>query len=144
MSLTADDLTQIRSLVVEAVLEALEIAVNPRLDAIEADIEVLKADVAELKADVAELKADMRSVKAQLTELNQRVSNIERFADNASNRLETIENDITALYELIDTKPVSKFANNKQYLALPFDQKLIELDKEVHHLAKIENVKLPI
>lgn len=63
MRLTADDLTQIRSLVVEAVLEALEIAVNPRLDAIE-------ADVAELKADIAVLKTDMRSVKAQLTEQN--------------------------------------------------------------------------
>lgn len=137
MRLTADDLTQIRSLVVEAVLEALEIAVNPRLDAIE-------ADVAELKADIAVLKTDMRSVKAQLTEQNQRISNLERLTGDASGRLETIENDISALYELIDTKPVSKLANNKQYLALPFDQKLIELDKEVHHLANIGNVKLPI
>lgn len=151
MSLTPDDLRQIRSLIVEGTLEAIEIAVNPRLDAIEADVAVLKSDVAELKSDVAELKSDvsglkddMRSVKSQLSELNQRVSNLERLSGDTSDRLEIIENDIRALYELVDKKPVSKFANNKQYLALSFDKKLIELDKEVHHLADTNNVKLPI
>lgn len=125
MSFTPDERAELLSLIIEGV----ETVTGPRFDALE--------------ADVAELKADMRSVKAQLTELNQRVSNLEHFASGTSDRLETIENDISALYELVDTKPVSKFANNKQYLALPFDQKLIELDKEVHHLASIEHVKLP-
>lgn len=125
MSFTPDERAELLSLIVEGV----ETVTGPRFDALE--------------ADVAELKTDMRSVKAQLTELNQRISNLEHSASGTSDRLETIENDISALYELVATKPVSKFANNKQYLALPFDQKLIELDKEVHHLASIEHVKLP-
>ena len=125
MSFTPDERAELLSLIIEGV----ETVTGPRFDALE-------ADVAELKRDVAELKR-------QMTDVQHRLSSLENSSTSIDGRLQTVENDISALYELVDSKPVSKFADNKQYLALPFDQKLIELDKEVHHLANTKHVKLP-
>ena len=57
MSLTKQDLKDIRGVV----LDALDVAVNPRLDVIEQDVAELRTDIAELKTDVAELKLMFQS-----------------------------------------------------------------------------------
>jgi hypothetical protein len=59
MSLTDEDIAQIR----DVVIEALQAVVPPRLDSIETDITGLKDDVRVLKDDVAALKEDARILR---------------------------------------------------------------------------------
>jgi len=56
----------IRDIVVEAVGEALEQIVLPRLDTLESDVSELKSDVSELKSDVSVMKTDISGLKTNM------------------------------------------------------------------------------
>ncbi len=131
MSFTADEKKELLALIIEGV----EAVTGPRFDALEADVAVLKSDVAVLKSDMAE-------VKSQLRELSQRVSALESGVTHIDGRLEAVENDVKDIYLMLTAKPISSFGS-RAYAKLSNSQKLLELHKEVRHLAALEGVTLP-
>lgn len=120
MSLTKQDLKDIRNVV----LEALEVAVIPRLDALEAEVAALKSEVASFKA-----------------ETSRRLDALEAQMKNTNGRLTALENDVKELYHMIDKKPSFGFGS-KEYQKLPSEDKIHILDHEVGALAKDMGVTL--
>ena len=138
MAFTTEEKQELLAIIIEGV----ETVTGPRLDALEADVAELKSDVAELKTDVSELKADMRSVKSELSDIKRRLTSLESSFENFDGRLQALENDVKDIYEMLAAKPVSSFGN-RAYAKLTNQQKLLELHKEVRHLASLEGVTLP-
>ncbi len=145
MAFTTEEKQELLAIIIEGV----ETVTGPRLDALEADVAELKSDVAELKTDVSELKtdvselkADMRSVKSELSDIKRRLTSLESSFGNFDGRLQALENDVKDIYEMLAAKPVSSFGN-RAYAKLTNQQKLLELHKEVRHLASLEGVTLP-
>lgn len=117
MSLTKQDLTDIRDIV----LDALDVAVNPRLDALE-------GSAAELKSDVAELKSDMREVKGSLSSLEGKV--------------EALESDVKEMYRMI-AELQKNTAPNKQFKKLTLEEKLLKINAELLAAAREAGISLP-
>jgi len=138
MSFTTEEKQELLALIIEGV----ETVTGPRFEALEADVAELKSDVAELKSDVAELKSDMRSVKSELTDINHRLTSLELSFQNFDERLQALENDVKEIYKILAAKPISAFGS-RAYAKLSNSQKLLELHKEVRHLASVEGVTLP-
>lgn len=109
-------------------LDALDVAVNPRLDAIEGDIDELKTDVSVLKTDVSALKSDMRQVKKSLERLEGRV--------------EALEADIREIYLMLADLQKSQVPN-KQFKKLTLEQKLLKINAELLATAKEAGISLP-
>ena len=138
MSFTTEEKQELLALIIEGV----ETVTGPGFEALEADVAELKSDVAELKSDVAELKSDMRSVKSELTDINHRLTSLELSFQNFDERLQALENDVKEIYKILAAKPISAFGS-RAYAKLSNSQKLLELHKEVRHLASVEGVTLP-
>lgn len=131
MSLTKQDLSDIRGVV----LDALDVAVNPRLDALEEgmdelkqDVTVLKQDVSVLKQDVTELKSDMREVKTSLNSLEGKVT--------------ALEADVKEIYAMLADMQKSS-PEDKRLKKLSVNQKILEAYELVLSAAKEAGVKLP-
>ncbi len=117
MSLTKQDLKDIRGVV----LDALDVAVNPRLDVIESDID-------ELKTDVSELKSDMRQVKKSL--------------DRLEGRVEALESDVKDVYLMLADFQKAQLPD-KQFKKLNLEQKLLKINAELLATAKEAGISLP-
>ncbi len=73
MSLTQDDLTAVR----DVVLEALDIAVNPRLDRLENRMDGLETQGGSLETRMSGIEVEVKGLKAEQFETNRRLSAIE-------------------------------------------------------------------
>lgn len=138
MSLTDEDLSQVRDIIVGAI-EAL---VLPRFDehdkrfdehdkrfeALEKDVRTLTTDMREVKEDVRVLKTDMREVKDSLGRLEGRV--------------EALEADVKELYRMVATLSERKLPDER-FTKLPVEQKVIQLYQDLQALAKQAGVTLP-
>ena len=157
MSLTKQDLTDIR----DVVLDALDVAVNPRLDSLEAHVDRLdlrmdsletkvdrlegRMDGLEGKMDGLESRMDNLEGKMSAQELAQRETNrhlgsIEKTIENIDGRLMAIEADVKQLYRMSGTEKTVAFG--KKFSALPPEQKLRTLHGELLNLAKQLHVEL--
>lgn len=87
MSLTKKDLSDIRYVI----LDALDVAVNPRLDLLEEDVSSLKSDVSGLKSDVSSLKSDVSYLRNDMREVKDTLRNLD-------GRVEALEADIKEIY----------------------------------------------
>jgi chromosome segregation ATPase len=131
MSFTTEEKQEFLALIIEGV----ETVTGPRFEALE-------SDVAELKSDVAELKLDMRGVKSELTDIKHRLTNLETSFNKFDGRLRAVENDVKEIYKMLASKPISSFST-KAYSKLSNSDKLLEIHKEVRHLASLEGITLP-
>ena len=131
MSLTKQDLVDIRGVV----LDALDVAVNPRLDVIESDIDELKTDVAELKTDVAELKTDVSSLKSDMRQVK---GSLVRLKDKVT----ALEADVKEIYFMLTDLQQSQLPN-KQLKKLTLEQKLLKINAELLATAKEAGISLP-
>lgn len=137
MSLTKEDLSQVRDVVVEAIQELILPRFDEhdkRLTAIEQDVRGLKEDVRVLKDDVRVLKDDVRVLKEQMREVGVSIGRIE-------GRLEAVEADIKELYDLLDTQKPS-YAD-KQFAKLSVERKVLNMYEDVKLLAQEAGVALP-
>lgn len=127
MSLTDEDLSQVRSIVVESAVGAIQELVLPRFDEHDRRFQALETDLRELKADAAVLKADMREVKNRLGRLEGRV--------------EAVEADIKELYAMVSAQKSSY--SDRKFTKLSFEQKVIQMYEDVKLLAREAGVTLP-
>ena len=114
MSLTKQDLKDIRIVV----LDAIDFAVTPRLETLE--------------AKVSNLESEFRSFKS---EVNARLYNIESQLDTVDGRLKAVEADVKELY-LLASKKLSFDFGSKKYQKLPNHKKIQILDREISLVAK--------
>lgn len=131
MSLTKEDLSEVRDVVVEA----LEAIVLPRFDTLEGDVAVLKTDVAVLKTDVAELKTDVVKLQQDMREVKGTLKNID-------DRVTTMENDIKEIYYMIANLQKTQSAG-KKFSKLSLEQKLLKINQELLIAAKEAGIELP-
>lgn len=130
MSLTKQDLSQIRSIV----LEAVEVVVEPRFEDMENRFDGLESQIGKLETEV-------NSLKMEISGLSRRVSSLEEKVDGLSGRVTALENDIKELYDLAKHKPHTEFGGRK-YQKLPDHEKIKVLDREIVALAK--HLKVPL
>ena len=131
MSLTKQDLKDIRGVV----LDALDVAVNPRLDVIESDIDELKTDVAELKTDVTELKTDVSTLKSDMRQVKGSLISLE-------DKVITLEADIKEIYLMLADFQKAQLPD-KQFKKLNLEQKLLKINAELLATAKEAGISLP-
>lgn len=122
MSLTKQDLTDIRGVI----LDALDVAVNPRLDGIEEEMNQQKIVLDEHTRFHNDHTNRMRL-------LNDKV-------DGVDNKLLGIEADVKELYEI--TKKHTKFLNDKNFDKLSQADKLRQLHAEILALADQLKIEL--
>lgn len=123
MSLTDEDLSQVRDVVVSAIQEL----VLPRFDEHDRRLQAIESDIRELKEDVGILKADMREVKDRLSHLEGRV--------------EAIEADVKELYIML--KAQRPTYADKKFAKLSVEQKVLQMYEDVKLLAQEAGVTLP-
>lgn len=122
MSLTKQDLADIRNVV----LEALDTLVNPRFDRIEAKLD-----------DHSAILADHSAI---LAEQNRRLDSIEGRLDRLEGRMQALENDIKELYGMVG-QPTAN-APDKRLAKLSPEQQLRQIHHEVLNLARHMHVEL--
>jgi chromosome segregation ATPase len=131
MSLTKDDIDQVRDVVVSAI-EALVIPRfdehDKRFDALEKRFDSLEERVDALANDVVDLKKDMREAKNHLA--------------NIEGRLEALEADIKELYGMVE-KIQRHNGARKSFDKLSFEQKTIQVYEDIRALAQEAGIALP-
>lgn len=135
MSLTKQDLSEVKEIVVGAIVEAIDTMVSPRFDVLEADVAELKTDVAELKTDVAILKSDVSTLKTEMREVKQTLQTMD-------GRMEALENDVRELYGMVAELQKAKKENHK-FNKLPLEKKILQTHAELLLIAKEAGVVLP-
>jgi hypothetical protein len=159
MSLTKQDLVEIRNVV----LDALDVAVNPRLESIEKTLDEHTVTLAEHTATLAEHTAILNQHSTTLAKhtaiLNQhsavlnsqggtlanhgvRLGHIEQKVDNVDGRLTAIEADVKELYGLYNRLNKRGMISDPRFSKLPHDQKLRTIQGEVLIMARALHVNL--
>lgn len=141
MSLTKQDLSEVKEIVVGAIVEAIDTMVSPRFDVLETDVAELKADVAELKADVAVLKSEVSELKSDVSELKSDMRQVKHSLHNLDGRVEALENDIKEIYLMLADLQKGSDAE-KQFKKLSLEKQLLKTYKEVLLVAKEAGVDL--
>ena len=149
MSLTEQDLSEVKEIVVGAIVEAIDTMVSPRFDILEADVAVLKTDVAVLKTDVAVLKSDVSTLKTDVAVLKSDVSTlktemreVKQILHTMDGRMEALENDVRELYGMVADLQKAKKENHK-FNKLPLEKKILQTHAELLLVAKEAGVVLP-
>ena len=128
MSLTKQDLADVKEIVVVSIVEAIDTMISPRFDSLENDVAILKSDVAILKSDVSTLKTEMREVKQTLHTMD--------------GRMEALENDVKELYGMVADLQRAKKENQK-FNKLPLEKKILQTHADLLLVAKEAGVVLP-
>lgn len=134
MSLTKQDLTDIRTVI----LEALQAVVEPRFEDLETRFDNLETEFRNFKSEMTSFKADMTSFRAETT---RRLSAIESQLTDMNGRLTALENDVMDIYKMLARKPTFGLGD-KKYQKLSNNEKIQILDKEITNLAKHLNIPL--
>lgn len=152
MSLTSQDLSSIR----DVILDALDVAVNPRLDALENQVDKiegrmdgleekmggLESRMGGLETRMGGLEGKMTAQESQQQETNRRLASIETKLEDIEGQLIALNNDVKELYAITGNLQHSAITD-KQFKHLPNDKKLLTLHSEVTILAKRLGVELP-
>lgn len=121
MSLTKQDLTEVKEIVVSSIVEAIDTMISPRFDSLEEDVAVLKKDVSDLKSDMVGVKQSL---------------------NNLDGRVEAIENDIKELYEMVADLQKAK-QENHNFDKLSLEKKVLQTHAEILLVAKEAGIILP-
>ena len=135
MSLTKQDLADVKEIVVVSIVEAIDTMISPRFDSLENDVAILKSDVAILKSDVAILKSDVSTLKTEMREVKQTLHTMD-------GRMEALENDVKELYGMVADLQRAKKENQK-FNKLPLEKKILQTHADLLLVAKEAGVVLP-
>lgn len=151
MSLTATDKQEIREIVTDTVVAALEDIVIPRFERLENRMDNLEDRMGNLEDQMGSLETrmdkqegetnDLRSeMRAGFASVNKRIDDLD---DKLSGKVEAVENDIKELYAMVAilqnvSMPDKKFAK------LSLEQKILQTHAEVVALARQAGVKLSL
>lgn len=148
MSLTDEDLTQVRGIVVDTVTNAIQELILPRFDehdkrfdVLEADMAEVKKDVRVLKQDVTELKEDVRVLKEDVRVLKSDMREVKDQLSSLDGRVEAMEADIKELYAMVAAQKPA-YANSK-LAKLSVEQRVLQMYEDVKLLAREAGVTLP-
>lgn len=126
MSLTKQDLSDIRTVVVDAFNESFEQLSTPRFDALETRMDGLQGRM-------SGFESEQRVTNRQLSSIESKLAAIE--AD-----IETMKNDIMALYELVSKQTTPLIS--KSYDNLSQEDTLRSLHAQTLKIAEQLNIKL--
>lgn len=130
MSLTDDDITQVR----DVVIDAIQAVVMPHFERLETDVAEVKEEVAALKTEMREVKEDVRTLKHETLDVKDSLGRLE-------GRVEAMEADIKELYAMVAAQePV--YADKKSP-NLSVEQKMLRMYEEIMLLAQETGVTLP-
>jgi chromosome segregation ATPase len=127
MSLTAEDLSQVRDVVVDAITTAIQELILPRFD--EHD-----KRLAAIERDIRELKTEMRDARIGLGRIGGRLDSLE-------GRVESLEADIKELSAVVAAQGPSY--TDKTFAKLSAEQKVPRIHENVKLLAREMGVTLP-
>lgn len=133
MSLTKQDLADIRLVVVAAINDSFELLSAPRFDALEGRIENLDGRMGNLEGRVGNLETGQSAT-------NRHLEAIDRRLDSIDSSIETLKNDVMALYDLLGESiyPVP----DKDFEHLGNEDKVRALYAHTLKLAKKLNIEL--
>jgi archaellum component FlaC len=159
MSLSNGELSQVSDVIVHAI-ETLVIprfdeiderfnkvderfeGVEQRIDRLEQRFDALEQRFDRLEQRIDALAEDTRALKAAMHEVRERLATIEGRLEKVEGRLEALEADIKELYGI-----VAKFQRQgnvrKGFEKLSFDEKIIQVYKDIVALAQEADIPLP-
>lgn len=158
MSLTTQDLTDIRSII----LEAFEVMANPRFDALEGRMDSFEGNLETLGGKVDTLEGKVDTIDGRMGTLERKVDGLDRKLDHFEHettqhlmridkrlehiegRLEALEDDIKELYVMIGSLQKKSLVNSKRFAGLSAEQKLLAMHQEIRTLATEMGVQLPV
>jgi uncharacterized coiled-coil protein SlyX len=126
MSLTKQDLADIRTVVYDAINDSFEALSAPRFDALEERIDGLESR--------------MSAQESAQQETNRRLTSIETKLEAIESDIETLKNDVKALYELTGKPLLPSF--DKEFEKLSKEDKVRTLHAYTLKLAKQLNIHL--
>ncbi len=132
MALTKNDLKQIGQVVVEVTAPMFE-QVYERFDSVETNLNT--------KIDSVEKSLTTRVDKFE-HETHHYLSGIEQRLDTIESKLDGLDEDIRSLYKLVDQLKKSQ-GNDKKFLKLDVEQKILRLHADLLSTAKQAGVSLP-
>lgn len=128
MTLTEDDLSQVRDVVASAIQELVLPRFDEhdrRFDQQDTPFEAFESRLAQLKADIKAVQIDMRQVKSALGKVE--------------SRSEALEADIKELYAMVSAPPYT----DRNFGKLPVEQKILGMYGDFQLIAKEADVTLP-
>jgi chromosome segregation ATPase len=140
MSLSKQDLEDVRGVIIETVRPLLDEVINPRFDVLEERMDSLEGKVDGLEDKVDKLDGRIDRLETAQNETSRRLTSIESKIDTIGGRLEAIENDIKELYSMTAARDTG--LDDKKIEGMAVGQKLQALQRELDTLAKQYNVKL--
>jgi len=151
MSLSTQDLTDIRSII----LEAFEVMVNPRFDAFETRMDSFESKVDNLGGKVDTLDERMGVLERKVGGLDRKIDHFEhettqqlmhigKRLGNIEGRLDALEDDIKELYLMVSNVQKNSLAGTKKFADLSAEQKLLAMHQEICKLATDMGVQLPV
>lgn len=135
MSLSKEDLADIRTLIVEGTMEAINAVVTPRFDRIEARLDEHNNGFEEIDKRFDQIDKRFDQVDHHLAEHDRRFDQIDQRLDKLEGRVEALENDVKELYEMVPSKTQSR-------RGLTPEQRLRELYAGLQTLARELNIEL--
>ncbi len=138
MSLTKQDLSDIRGVI----LDALDVAVNPRLDSVESSVDILSERVhgVETRLDGVETRLDGVETRLDGVEKQQRISN--ETLQQIEGKLIALESDVKEIYTMLSELQNSK-TPDKTFAKLTLEDKVLDTHAKVLKLAKQLDISLP-
>ena len=130
MSLTDEDLSQVRDVVVSAIQELVLPRFDQhdaRFDAQDARFDALDHRLTRLEADIKAVEIDMRQVKSTLGKLD--------------GRSEGLEADVKELYSMVAAQKPTY--TDKQFANLSTEQRVIQMYEAVRLIAREMGITLP-
>lgn len=142
MSLTKDDLTAIRGIIVDA-FEQLSVprfdALEERMDRMETKMDGMEKRMDRMDGRMGSMEGHMAAQESTQRETNRRLDKIEAKLETIEDEIETLKNDVMALYELVGKSAPTL---DETFDISTNEQKLRTLHTYITRLAKQLNIQL--
>ena len=141
MSLTKQDLTSIR----DVILEALDIAVNPRLDNLEDRVDKLEGHIQSLGRRVHILEIRLQNLETFQKTATHQQPLIEARLTDIGGSIDALHNDVVELYSLASkfNRVAHRLIPETRFKKLPAQQRILMVHVELLTLAQHLGISLP-
>lgn len=145
MSLTKQDLSDIRGVVVDAINESFEVLSVPRFDALEARMDRIETRMDRIELRMDSFEARLERQEKELHDFRDKVQvrfdQMDAQMQELNAKITMLDEDVKTLYALLESyKTVS--SDQKAFTRLSIEKKLATLHTELHKTAKQAGIDL--
>lgn len=138
MSLTKQDLSDIRGVVVDAINESFEVLSVPRFDALEARMDRIELHMDSFEARLERQEKELRDFRDKV---QVRFDQMDVQMQELNAKITMLDEDVNTLYALLESYKTAN-PGQKAFTRLSIEKKLATLHTELHKTAKQAGIDL--